>query len=46
MHVSKEMINEFWKVLVNTSSDESFDVILDQIKQLARTNIHPEIEFI
>lgn len=46
LYAHKEMIDEFIEVILETSPDEPFSIVLDKIKELAETNIHPEIEFI
>lgn len=46
LYAPKEMVDRFVDIVLNTEPSGSFSKILDSIRELAVTNIHPEIEFI
>lgn len=46
LYAPKEMVDEFVDAVLNTDPSEPFAKVLEPIKKLAATNIHPEIEFI
>lgn len=46
LYAPKEMVDHFIDTILHTSPDQPFSVVLEAIKQLAATNVHPEIKFI
>lgn len=46
LYAPAEMTEKMIQVILNTSSSARFSIVLESIKDLACTNIHPEIEFI
>lgn len=46
LYAPKEMVDEFVDAILNTDPSQPFAKVLEPIKKLAATNIHPEIEFI
>lgn len=46
LYAPKEMIDRFVDAVLTTSPGEPFSKVYDTIKELAKTNIHPEYEFI
>ena len=46
LYAPKEMVDEFVNAVLNTNPSEPFAKVLESIKKLAVTNIHPEIEFL
>lgn len=46
LYANKSIVDNFVERVLNTESNESFDKIFASIRNLARTNSHPEIKFI
>jgi len=46
LYVDIKYIDEFIDVIMNSNMNEPFSVVFDKIRNMAVTNIHPEIEFI
>ena len=46
LYATKDMVDKFIDAVLNTKESEPFSNVLDSIKTLAITNIHPEIKFI
>ena len=46
LYAPKDLVDEFVYAVLNTDPSEPFAKVLEPIKKLAATNIHPEIEFI
>lgn len=46
LYAPKDLVDEFVDAVLNTDPSEPFAKVLEPIKKLAATNIHPEIEFI